>query len=156
MKEDELTILELLIRHELAIKQLYEIYATTFTDCQAFWQRLAEDEQKHADVLGTLRAESNIDKLLIHEGKIKPQAIKLSINYIEGQTERAQKDNITMLQALSIAKDLESALLEKQFSRLDDFTSKEMKVILMNLAVETERHRDAIVKALNAEKRQLQ
>jgi hypothetical protein len=107
-------------------------------------------------VLGMLRAESNIDKLLIHEGKIRPQAIKLAINYVEGQRERAQKYNITMLQALSIAKDLESALLEKQFSRLSDFTSKDMKVILMNLAVETERHRDAIVEALNAEKRQAQ
>jgi len=156
MKEDELGILELLIRHELAIKLLYETYATTFTDWQTFWQRLAEDERKHADALGMLRTESNIDKLLIHEGKIKPQAIKLAINYIEGQTERARKDNITMLQALSIAKDLESALLEKQFSRLSDFTSKDMKVIVMNLADETERHRDAIVEALNAEKRQVQ
>jgi hypothetical protein len=155
MKDDS-TILELLIKHELAIKQLYETYAPTFTDWQAFWQCLAEDEQKHADVLGMLRAESNIDKLLIHEGKIRPQAIKLAINYVEGQRERAQKYNITMLQALSIAKDLESALLEKQFSRLSDFTSKDMKVILMNLAVETERHRDAIVEALNAEKRQAQ
>jgi len=156
MKEDELTILELLIRHELAIKQLYEIYATTFTDWQTLWQRLAEDEQRHADVLGMLRTESNIDNLLIHEGKIKPQAIKLSISYVEGQAERAQKDNINMLQALSIAKDLESALLEKQFSRLSDFTSKDVKIILMNLAAETGRHRDAIVEALNAQKRQTQ
>ena len=154
MKEDELNILELLIRNELAIRQLYERYASLFVNNKDFWKRLADDEQRHADALGTLRTESHINKLLLQEGQIKPQAIKLSIGYIESQAERAQKDNINLLQALSIAKDLESALLEKQFSKLSDLASKEMKAILMDLAIETERHRGAIVEALNAEKQQ--
>jgi rubrerythrin len=152
MTGDEPDILEMIIRHELAIKQLYERFAGMFTNRKDFWQRLAEDEQRHADTLGMLRPESNVNKLLLHEGQIKPQAIKLSIAYVESQIERAQKGNINILQALSIAKDVESALLEKQFSKLSDFASKEMRAILVNLANETERHRKAIVEVLDAEK----
>lgn len=49
MKEDELNILELLIRNELAIRQLYERYASLFVNNKDFWQRLANDEQRHAE-----------------------------------------------------------------------------------------------------------
>ena len=152
MKKDEPGILELLIRHELAIKQLYERYGVAFTEHKDFWQRLAEDEQRHTDVLGTLRPEPSINRTLLQESQIKPQAIKLSIGYVESQAERAQKSNINLLQALSIAKDLESALLEKQFSKLSNVASKEMRATLMDLAIETERHRNAVVEMLNAQK----
>ena len=155
MKGDEPNILELLIRHELAIKQLYEQFASMFTNRKDFWQRLAEDEQRHADTLGMLRSEPSINTLFLHDSQIKPQAIVLSIRYVESQTERAQKGNFNLLQALSIAKDLESALLEKQFSKLSDFASKEMRAILVNIAAETERHRNAIVETLDAEKQKI-
>ena len=155
MNEDEPDILEMLIRHELAIKQLYKEFASVFTNRKDFWQRLAEDEQKHADTLGMLRSEPSINTLLLHDSQIKPQAIALSIGYVESQAERAQKGNFNLLQALSIAKDLESALLEKQFSKLSDFASKEMRAILVNIAAETERHRSAIVEALDAEKQKI-
>jgi len=126
-----------------------------FTNRKDFWQRLAEDEQRHADTLGMLRSEPNINKLLLHDSQIKPQVIVLSIGYIVSQTERAQKGNFNLLQVLSIAKDLESALLEKQFSKLSDVASKEMRAILVNLAAETERHRNTIVEALDAEKQKI-
>jgi hypothetical protein len=44
MRNDESDVLELLIRHELVIKQLYEIFAATFANRQDFWQSLAGDE----------------------------------------------------------------------------------------------------------------
>jgi hypothetical protein len=102
-----------------------------------------------------LRSEPSINTLFLHDSQIKPQAIVLSIRYVESQTERAQKGNFNLLQALSIAKDLESALLEKQFSKLSDFASKEMRAILVNIAAETERHRSAIVEVLDAEKQKI-
>jgi rubrerythrin len=155
MKGDEPDILEMIISHELAIKQLYEGFASMLTSRKDFWQHLAEDEQRHADTLAILRSEPSVNTLLLHESQIKPQAIALSIGYVESLIERVQKGNINELQALSIAKDLESALLEKQFSKLSDLASKEMRAILVNLAAETERHRSAIVEALDAEKQKI-
>ncbi len=153
MKEDEPDVLEMLIRHELAIKHLYEVFAAMFKNRQEFWQSLAGDEQRHANRLGALRSESTLDKWLLHNSRFKPNAIKSSIGYVERQVVRAQEGKFSLLQALSIARDLESALLEKQFSNLSNSTSERIRSIFMDLAAETERHRKAVVEAIDTEKR---
>ncbi len=155
MKEDELDVLEMLIRHELAIKQLYEIFAATFANRRDFWQSLASDEQRHADWLGALRSKPAIDKRLLQDSQIRPQAIKLSIGYVESQIVRAQEGKFSLLQALSVARDLESALLEKHFPKLSGSVGKETESILTDLAAETERHRKAVLDLLDIEKRQI-
>lgn len=154
MREDSPDVLEMLIRHELAIKQLYEIFATLFTKRQDFWQSLAKDEQRHADLLGTLRSEPTLDTWLLHDSRLRPQAITSSIKYVESQIVRAEVGNLSVLQALAIARDLENALIEKQFSKLSESVSKEVRAILEDIATETERHRKSVGVAMNTEKQQ--
>jgi rubrerythrin len=155
MTDDKPDLLEMLIRHELVIKQLYEIFAALFAQRQALWQSLAQDEQQHAERLGTLRSDAALGKWLLHGSQLKPQAITSSIRYVEGQIKRAQEGTISLLEALSIAKDLESALLEKHFPKLSNSASQEFRSILLDLAADTERHRKAVAEALDAEKRQV-
>ena len=154
MKEVEPDVLEMLIGHELAIKQLYEVFAAKFKNRQEFWQSLARDEQGHADKLASLRSESTMNNWLLHESRLRPNAIKSSIGYVERQVARAREGNFSLLQALSIARDLESALLENHFSKLSDSTSEKIRSILTDLAADTERHRKVVVEAIDTEKRQ--
>jgi hypothetical protein len=56
MREHELDVLEMLIRHELVLKELYEVFASVFKNHEGFSQELATDEQKHADWLLELRS----------------------------------------------------------------------------------------------------
>lgn len=155
MKEDEPSVLELLIRHELALKRLYEIFAAQFMSHQDFWQDIARDEQRHADRLATLRTESASCAELLRNSRFKPPAIKSAIGYIESQIVKTHKGNLTLLEALSIANDLENALLEKQFSKLSETGSQEIKSILSDITAETEKHRKLIVEAFNTEKRNI-
>jgi len=154
MKEVEPDVLEMLIGHELAIKQLYEVFAAKFKNRQEFWQSLARDEQGHADRLASLRSESTVNRWLLHESRLRPNAIKSSIGYVGRQVARVREGNFSLLQALSVARDLEDALLEKHFSKLSDSTSERFRLILMDLATETERHRKVLVEAIETEKRQ--
>ena len=114
MREDEPHIVEIVIRHELAIKELYKIFATKFTNRQDLWRSLAADEHRHADWLRTLRSEPTITKLL-HDSQLKPQAIKTSTAYVESQLMKAKEGHLSLLQALSIARDIENAALEMLF-----------------------------------------
>ena len=68
------------------------------------------------------------------------------------QIARARKGDFSQLAALSISKDLENALLEKQFSKLDYSLPAKVRTILMNIAAETKRHRKVIADALEAER----
>lgn len=147
----ETDVLDLLMRHELAIKQLYDVFATMFTTHRAFWEGIAVEEQRHADWLEKLQAGSNISKELLNQ-KLKPQPIKLSIDYVEGQITKAKGGKFTLLEALSAARDIESALLERQFSRISEITSQELKPVMMSLAAETEKHRKELVKEIEAQK----
>ena len=142
----------MLIKHELAIKQLYETFSALFTTHQNFWKALAADEQKHADQLGTLRSDPNLNTWLFHEGRLKLPAIKSSVEYVERQIAKARGHTISLLEALSIARDIENALLEKQLAKLGDAVSSEIKSIIMALAAETEKHRTTIAEALYTEK----
>lgn len=155
MKENEGDVLDLLIKHELVIEQLYMVFSARFPARRDFWQRLAGEEQRHADCLGTLRSESTSTTDLLYDSRLKLQAIKSSIGYVESQIVGAQEGRFSLVQALSIARDLENALLEKHFSSVHAMVSDEVGSILMDLAADTERHRNEITEALNIEKRQI-
>ncbi len=143
-------VLQLLVQHEVAIKQLYEAFAATFAHRREFWQGLAADEQRHADSLGTLRLAAATKQLL---ERIRPQAIKSSIAYVESQAIKARARLLTLLQALALARDFETALLEKQFAVLIGAASKEVGAVITGLVAETEQHRKAILEAIAGERR---
>jgi rubrerythrin len=149
----EPSILELLIEHELAVKRLYEAFALDFAERGDLWQSLARDEQGHADRLGRLMPQSNeVGRLWLDSG-LRPQAVKSSIAYVESQRARAEGGGLGLLQALAIARDLENALIENEFSKLSGPVNVEIGSVLEDLAVETERHRKMLAEALEAERR---
>jgi len=154
MRDKESDVLEMLIRHELAIKQLYELFAAAFPKHAEFWRGLAGDEQRHADRLTNLHSRVTLGNSLFFGGRLNSQAIKLSLGYVERLVERAEKNpGFRSLEALSIAKDLESALLEKQFSKGCGTDSAQIRSVWVELAAETEKHRKMLDEALIAEKR---
>jgi rubrerythrin len=153
MKGKEPDILEMLMRHELALKQLYELFAAMFPNRQDFWQHIAEDEQRHSNWLETLRSEETLEDWYLSDSQLRPQAIQSSISYVEVQIARAREGNFSLLEALSVSKDLESAMLERQFAKISNLVHEKIRSVLLDLAAETERHRRAIVEALDAEKR---
>ena len=153
MTDEEPHFLELLIEHESVVGRLYEVFASLYPDRERFWRSLAAAEQMHAEKLGELGSEPSLGRWLSHESGLRPQAIKSSIGYVESQIERAQEGRLSSLQALSIAKDLENALIEEQFSRMGDSVHLKASPILRQLAAETEAHRKTLADALEAEKR---
>ncbi|MBN1570320.1 MAG: hypothetical protein JXA73_20935 [Acidobacteria bacterium] len=152
MPKEEPDFLLMMSRHELAVKQLYEIFAEMFPGRKSFWQSLVSDEQKHADWLEALRSDRVVCRLLLNEIGLKPQAIHTSIAYVESQIKRAQTGAFSVIQALSIARDLETAMIEKQFFKLSRSTSSEMRTAFKPFADETERHRQALIKEIGAER----
>jgi len=147
--EEEKDSLELLIRHELAMKQLYELFAEGFPDKKTFWKVIMEEEQKHADHLRDLSAKENIRKWFVTEGRFKRLAIDTSIHYINEQIEQMKKGNISLIKAFSIAHDLEESLIEKQFISLNMTGPEEVRNVMKGLVADTQRHRRIISETLN-------
>ena len=147
------SLLDLLIDHELALKSLYQTLAVVFPDFKGFWRDLSGDEQAHADELEKLRSEPELDQWLALDGQLKSQAIKSSVEYVQSQTSRVQGGGVSLLQALAVAYDLESALIEKQFLVPSGLVCGEISAVLTVLNAKTEHHRQVIADALETEKR---
>ena len=147
------TIVKMLSEHELALKELYQTYAAKIPSLKDFWLRLAADEQRHSDWLGSLVSNSGADDSPDPCCWPRPAAVESSLKYIRAQIVRAKQGEVTLLAALSIAQDLENALLEKEFFRVADGASPEVRAVLGRLIAATERHWQAVVEALNAAKR---
>ena len=149
---EEQNSLDLLIRHETAIKQLYELFAEVFPEHRTFWVGMMEEEQKHSDCLQGLSSKESLKKWFINNSQFKKLAIGGSIEYIERQIERIKKVNISLLEALSIANDLEEALIEKQFISLNISGPEEIKSVMKGLVADTQRHRKMVAEKLNFHK----
>lgn len=152
MSENEQDVLALMVRHELALKRLYEVFAGTFKKNEQFWRDLAAEEEKHAQWLSKLKTYPNVASWLQRNIKIKPQAIKMSTEYVEEQIEKAGQKSFSGIQALSVVRDIESALLERQFFKLKDTAPKELSKIMDRLAQETERHLKIVTDKFFSEK----
>lgn len=76
---EEKNSLDLLIRHEMALKRLYELFAEVFTEDRAFWEEIAMEEQKHADCFQGLSSKEALRKWFMNDGRLKQLAIERSI-----------------------------------------------------------------------------
>lgn len=146
--------IDMLIRHETVIGQLYELFAEVFPEHQAFWGGMREEEQKHSDWLQGLSSKESLKKWFREDGQFRQLAIGGSTEYIERQIERVKKTPIDLLEALSIANDIEEALIEKQFIRLNISGPEEIKNVMKGLVADTQRHRKQIAEKLSVHKRE--
>lgn len=153
MTENKPDILDLLINHELAIKKLYELYASVFPEKRDFWLKIAGEEGRHSEWIRALRSKIRLESWLASDLQVTPQAVKSSIAHAEAQHAKTRDVKFTALKALAVARDIESALVEKHLKRLLPSTPSSIASVITRLISETEKHRNAIIEALEAEKK---
>jgi rubrerythrin len=144
-------VLKLLGSNELAIKRLYETYASKFPSASEFWVRLSGDEEQHAAWLRELCWDESLTTADFAARRFRPDTIRASIKNVEKQIEKAETENITLATALSTARDLENSILESDYFRVLEADSPEMQSVFIRLASETKGHRDAVSEALESD-----
>jgi hypothetical protein len=150
---DESDLLSLLVGHELALARFYEVCSDVFPHRRDLWLGLAIEEHGHTETLERLRSDPDVVRWSLHESGLKPQAVRSSIAYVDTQLRRVQDGLVGALRALSIAKDLEDALVEKQFARLDPNAFPRSTPVLEAFLADIQRHRSTIAEAIEMERR---
>lgn len=151
---EEQSSLDLLIQHELAIGKLYELFAEVLPEHRDFWAQMRDEEQKHADCLQGLSSQESLKMWTMTDSKFKGLAIRSSLDYLERQMARLRTAPIGLREALSIAGDIEEALIEKQFVSMNMSGPPEIRNVMRTLVADTQRHRRMIGEKLSAQKRE--
>jgi len=139
-------LLEALKEHELALANLYEVYADAFPECRDFWADLSKDELQHANWIDALYARvKNSDEDFVAE-RFRVEPIKHSIKYVKQQAARASEPDFTLINALSTALQLEKALIENKYFEVFAGDSAQTQRTLALLADCTRAHHDKLRK----------
>lgn len=134
-------IIDLLAENELGLKQLYEFYAKTFPKEAVFWLDIANDEKEHAMALLSLK--ERVDDIYVYfdEKRFTPEAIQSTKDYIDERIKYVIENKIDLLTALSVARDLENSLIERNYFKVFETDVPEIKNVLKKLEKETLEHR---------------
>ena len=133
-------ILEAMKEHELALAELYEVYADKFPEYKDFWTKFSREEYQHADWINTLqtRFEESTEDFVIERFPIG--AVENSTEYVKKLAVTTRQSDMLLINALSTAVHLEQALIEKKYFEVFEGDSAKTKKILSLLAQSTQKH----------------
>ena len=133
-------------RHELALAKMYAEFSRSHPDHGRFWSQLSREEAMHAKWIKSLGRHYNKGQVSLSAFKLNPQALKTSIAYIEKQTAESKKGSLSLLNAVSIALDIEKSLIDNKFFEIFDLDGSKHDRIRSGLEKETFKHRQHLEK----------
>lgn len=140
--------------HEEALGKLYAEYAARFKDQEAFWNRISQEEEQHAEWVRSL--ESCVEKKeAVFVDKFQVTALQTSLKFIHAQIDKARNADITFAEALSISLSIENSMLEKKFFEAFSGDSAQVQKVKKRLIDETRQHRVDIENAWDKHSRRM-
>ena len=147
MQADDIKeLIQDIIRHELNLEKMYLQFAKSHPNHRQFWSQLASEEAMHAKWIKSLVYHTKNSQIDLSDFKLKHQAIKTSNSYIEKQTEASKNGELSLLNAASIALDVEKSMIEKKFFEIFDLIGAQYKRVRAGLEKETSNHRQKLEK----------
>ncbi len=144
-------LIELMATHEETLSQLYQIYSQKYDFYQSFWQDIASEEIDHARWLHALNEKADRGELSFDEHLFKLPAITTSLEYLNQKVAQARMEDIPVLTALAISRDLENSMLEGKFFIVFQTDSPELKKVFSELEDATNLHAHKIKDLLDAQ-----
>ena len=122
--------IELLVEHEEAIGRLYKAYGERFPEFKTFWSTLSFEEEDHAKKIRELIAERKLGNVTFDSTTYDAKSVATSMNYVVGQLNRLDTEDVSLVRAFSIALDIEKAIIDgKVFEAFKGHTQKTREII---------------------------
>jgi rubrerythrin len=123
-------IMDLLVENELAVARFYRLCAERFAALKDFWSGLADQEEDHGQWIRQLKAEIKEGGAEYKPEKVKPIAVQSSINYLNEQSTRLENGGLSLVNALSIAVNIERSVFESRiFDAFSGYSQAAKKLI---------------------------
>jgi hypothetical protein len=133
-------LIDKLATNEECVGRLYKEYAEVFPILRDFWIGLAVEEANHASWLKNLTSNTSSTLIFIAEGRFNAFAIQTFMDYLVTELARLRKNEVPLLEALSITSGIEQSLIESKYFEVFKTDSAEAQHILTKLRDETLAH----------------
>lgn len=152
IKPEQLETISLLSTHEQAMADLYWAYAARFQEEANLFRTLAMAERAHAQWISEFVARARAGQTQINPRRFRPAAFDTSLTFLREQLAQVETPGFDLLTALSVAHDLEEALIERRYFEVLEGDSPELADLLRRLQKETEQHREQVRQAWELER----
>jgi rubrerythrin len=142
---DQVRTIGIMAAHESTIGDLYRAYARRFPERREFFEQLAEDEARHARLITSFADDVKAGRVCIDPTRFPSDTVLASLDGVRRRVAEAGREGLTLLAALSTAKDLEEELIENRYFEIAKGDAPELKGLLEALALDTEVHRRRVV-----------
>jgi len=140
LNDNQINILDHYRRQKSLLADLYRLFAERLPADRAFWDRLVQAKQMHAQIIEKLRDATQKGALTFEEVKSKTDALDLTTERIQDLLKKAQQGDIDRTEALTQALKIESSLIgQGAFSQFKPLTEKAGSV-LRKLSAENLNH----------------
>ena len=144
LKEYQETILQLLGQLELDVSNLYKIFAEKFPKYQELWTTLSQEEIEHADRVKMLYDLAKENKVIFDEKLTKTYTVKKVLEIIKDAQVKTMAGQINIINALSISRDLEQSIIEKEFYNYFAGKDSETRMLINSIKKDTLDHQSMV------------
>lgn len=148
--EQEMQEVYMLVEVEETIGQLYTLYAERFSTDGDFWRKLAREEDIHARWVRFLCDAVTEGKAGFSVENFAPATYQTFLGYLQRSVANAKDGTLTAFDAFSVALDIESTFIEKDFFTVFFAETAEIRSLLDALNTSTAKHMQRVQEAWKA------
>ena len=153
LKDYQERLLELLEQLELDMSNLYKLFAEKFPKYADLWATLSEQEILHAKWVKELSDMAKDEKVVFDEKVTRTYTVKKVLEMIQDTYAKTQANKISLIAALSICRDFEQSILEKEFYNYFITKDPDARVLISQIRTETLDHQTSVKKAWEEERK---
>ncbi len=153
LKDYQERLLELLEQLELDMCNLYKLYAEKFPKYADLWSTLSQQEISHAEAVKKLSDMAKDEKVIFDEKLTRTYTVKRVLEMIQDTYAKTQANKISLMSALSICRDFEQSILEKEFYNYFITKDADAKALINQIRGETLDHQTKVKDAWEEERK---
>jgi hypothetical protein len=154
--KDLLGVMEIMAANERLIGSFYQSCAETWEQDRIFWLTIAAEEEKHAKNIQRMAQIISLKPEQFQIGRFfNMAAIQTVMAGIRGHLKRLKEKQMTRGQAIFVARDIESSLIEKNYGEIVKTGDIEYLTLMKEVTEETEKHKESIERHIQEIKAEL-
>jgi len=151
--EKNLKTMQMLAATEEAVGRLYEIYANRFPEHEEFWFGLTMEEADHSNSILDLISKVRKGSANFFANQSLVENVQKFQDHLKQQQSRAKREDISFIDALHVALDIEKSLIEREFYRLFEGVSVETRNVLKYLDSASGNHIKVLQREIEQQKK---
>lgn len=133
-QEHQTKVVALLIEQEELMHRLYEVYSHKYPEHESFLSAMADEELWHADIVKKLDAKVKDGSIRFNKDRFNISVLETTMRFLKNKMKEIESGQQSFRHALAIALEYEKSIIEKDFFKVFESDSQEMKDIMQRLS----------------------